>query len=399
MDRLVVQREIDDDLVVKKGSLPDLDPAIGQVWKDLSNYYKIAPLLAQIPTPDGIHPLGHIDVVSSAVEGVQESWSWSSRMTPTAAVYDSLDPTLRTTTLGLVRSLMEANGQMPYIRRQPWFQPRGGWQLAIDVNYYPSRTLDHGSELGFHKDSDGSIIFVNLIFNNKAPIPATEYLIDAEQPGADRAPRQNSLLPEEHRGELDRTRESLKARGEDQKDISGGLAPPWAYMSWADDLLWHSTPQLAPRALTDEGAARAVYDVMGKFVRDAVAWPKPYRLLIARMLRTGSTLAAQQTEGRKPHNAWNAYGRLGEFGFDAFWKDCGKVDWGKELGKVHKGEALSNDAGVSILEPVPESGKRRRVASLTSQPAIQKAFEDTKSDPRSFLRTWVRITPRLPAKR
>src|SRR4029078_3319518 len=98
----------------------------------------------------------------------------------------------------------------------------------------------------------GDNIFVNLIFDNETEMPATEWMYDLRMPSNERIGYQDALLPAEHLNEIDATRQKLIENKETlPKNVSGGVAKGRLnYLSWVDDLVWHETPQMAPRAIT-----------------------------------------------------------------------------------------------------------------------------------------------------
>jgi hypothetical protein len=86
---------------------------------------------------------------------------------------------------------------------------------------------------------------------------------------------------------------------------------------------------------------------------------------------------------------------------DRFWADCQLVDWTAAL-SAWKGEAVADDENLGadrtqITETVKGTqGGRRRANSLPAvlggqQEAVQAAYDKASVEPRSFIRTWVRI--------
>jgi hypothetical protein len=100
---------------------------------------------------------------------------------------------------------------------------------------------------------------------------------------------------------------------------------------------------------------------------------------------------------------WSRWERAYGKSFDLFWKDCKLVGegWGKQL-KGWTGEAVALDTrlganAAQINETVEEATSgRRRSNSLPealggTQEKVQEAYDKASTEPRSFIRTWVRI--------
>jgi hypothetical protein len=173
------------------------------------------------------------------------------------------------TTIRFLNKFMNANGQWDYIKKQDWFKVGGDYAIAIDVNYYPDRTIYDESSPGFHKDTAGDNIFVNLIFDNKSDIEKTEWFADAAEPSKKRAAWQEKLLPESHLRELARARETLRQEAEKNakagldNHVDGGISKgKYIYVSWVDDLVWHATPADPRKEYTvkDSGVDYPMFD-------------------------------------------------------------------------------------------------------------------------------------------
>jgi hypothetical protein len=180
------------------------------------------------------------------------------------SLLETQKPDLVTAAVDFLESLMNANGQWAYINRQGWFQRRD-YAIGIDLTYYPDRSQG-GYQLSpqFHKDTGGNNLFVNLIFDNKIPIEATEWFVDVAEPGNARAKWQAKLLPQEHLTELANLRRYLQERRateQTQLQVQGGvLEGANICVSWLDDLVWHATPSLNERIVYSATLAKAHYD-------------------------------------------------------------------------------------------------------------------------------------------
>ena len=413
---------------------------VDEEWTDLGAELKtLYPDTEENPVDPQVAELGYSEMGVYRVRGIAENqttWSWAEvgegGTKCGGGVLDKVGD--------VIRHLMYANGQMKYVEAQPWFKTKK-WQLDIDVNYYPDRGLKQARELSFHKDSGGNNIFVNLIFNNNKTIPATELLLDTSDPSPERALLQSKILPPEHLAEMNRARLKLRAdeaearakNGGKLPDIPGGVTGKMSYLSWVDDLLWHDTPQMAPRALDQEGSAKTVFGQLKKLLAPKSATlPKPYYPSLYVMSAKQGTLLYETTGKLTPPKPVKSGGESTfadedlqaladgwrEAYSDAtaadFWDDCRLVtDWSAAL-HSYRGEANAHDPRIidnrpakmdaddprrreslQVIEDVQgmQDGRRRANSRAKTQQEVQAAFDDNQDEPRSFIRTWVRIVP------
>lgn len=167
-----------------------------------------------------------------------------------------------------LQELMSNNGQLKYIQQQEWFNGND-YEVVIDVNYYKDRPID--SRLGFHKDTGGTNLFVNLVFDNSKEIAATEWTQDRLPPQGTKMDLLKQFTPAAMRqGILDAKATLGKVAAPGRNTIQGGKLPPYAYVSWVDELVWHSTPMLDHRERIPnprEYTENLVTDVKNKFAR------------------------------------------------------------------------------------------------------------------------------------
>jgi hypothetical protein len=151
------------------------------------------------------------------------------------------NPDLVSQVVAFLKGFMVANGQWPYIEAQGWYTG-GTHVIGIELNYYSDRSGSQ-SILGFHKDTAGDNIFVNLIFDNKSQIAATEWFPDVEPQGKETSEHQEKLQPPKYREELEVLRQASLYMFGRSSDIGGGLTKgEYSYVSWVDDAVWHATP-------------------------------------------------------------------------------------------------------------------------------------------------------------
>lgn len=310
-----------------------------------------------------------------------------------------------------LETFMAANGQWPCITRQPWYTS-GDYVIAVDVNYYPDRSGAKASPV-FHKDTGGNNIFVNLVFDNQQPIEATEWFADLAQPSAQRARWQEKLLPPEHLKELQAARDVLAPLHRD-KDVSGGVAKGKnIFVSWVDDLVWHSTPTTSRRMEFTVDLAVEVYKQLNASVdKDFYYYHAPRKTYISALEVLGSMAECPTTavhrwlaeRGYGPQDitdrtaplAWTKLyrGTDGEATFRADATERARTRW--RVTGAHT-EATAKDTKLSGSETINEtsiglSGRAR--ANSVDPDEVEQVRKANEGVPRSFLRSWVRILPR-----
>jgi hypothetical protein len=311
-----------------------------------------------------------------------------------------------------LEKFMEGNGQWEYIERQEWYRS-GAHAIGIDVNYYPDRS-GFTTFIAFHKDTAGDNIFVNLVFDNQTEIEATEWYVDIAEPSKKRKAWQDKLLPETYRKELASARDKFRSSlGGKQPEVAGGVSTYlYTFVSWVDDLVWHSTPNGNKRTEYSAEAAERGYARLQATVNNGFQYLDSQlgvTVLGAELLGTmaevpGPNLAVwlkkndlqmQDLGVETSKQAWrDLYGGID--GKDLFVQDAkvrALADW-RVTGRYS--DANSKDPSLpgseTIKEPPVRLSRLRRVNSNENiQKDLAKAREASKGKPRAFIRTWVRI--------
>jgi hypothetical protein len=317
----------------------------------------------------------------------------------------------------LVDGFMNANGQWPYLLAQSWFTG-GKFFIAVEVNYYPQRSTNtYTMSPLFHKDTPGDNIFVNLLFDNKGPIAATEWFVDVQDPSGKRAALQQKLLPPAHLQALANLRGTLRGRRTEQVsqlEVHGGvLAGENAYVSWLDDLVWHATPTTNQRIVYEAKYGHAAWDVLSTlpvsqfYYQDGILNAQidlvellgtiadDHDTALFRWLGTqGKT--AQDIDPALCRKAWDALYGVANGGKDNWLKDVdlrGRNEWrmiGQAAQAIVANPRLAAVGNESIRETPAGLSTIRRANSL-GKDGIADVIAQNATVPRSFLRTWMRI--------
>ncbi|MEU4252252.1 hypothetical protein AB0F15_33015 [Amycolatopsis sp. NPDC026612] len=318
-------------------------------------------------------------------------------------------------TVAFLKEFMDARGQWRYIESQDWYKNHE-YVIAVEVNYYGNRSgKAYTMSPLFHKDTGGNNLFVNLIFDNKKPIEATEWFVDVQEPSGKRAEWQKTLLPEAHLKDLAALRRRLRESGEyTTPKVNGGvLEGENIYVSWVDDLVWHATPSLNERIAYTADAAIEAYTLIsiglkeGKTFTQGPARIHPVELLATIADEPNSRLAQWLTTENKriqdldfelARTAWFALYEPNAVNFSRDVKLRGEKPW-HMVGDVaqsisHDARLNKPDAQAPTIEETPAGLSMVRRANSLNKGQLKEVAEANKEVPRSFIRTWVRVIPR-----
>ncbi|MEA5367208.1 hypothetical protein VA596_47310 [Amycolatopsis sp., V23-08] len=318
-------------------------------------------------------------------------------------------------TVAFLKKFMDARGQWRYIESQDWYKNHD-YVIAIEVNYYGNRSSKaYTMSPLFHKDTGGNNLFVNLIFDNKKPIEATEWFVDVQEPSGKRAEWQKTLLPEAHLKDLAALRRQLQESGQHTvPKVNGGvLEGENIYVSWVDDLVWHATPSLNERIAYTADAAIEAYTLISIGLKDGKGFSQgPVRIHPVELLATiadepETRLAKWLTAEHKrvqdldfelARTAWFALYEPNATNFSRDVKLRAEKPW-RMVGDV--AQSISRDARLDkpgatapTIEEAPAGLSMVRRANSLDKGGLKEAAEANKEVPRSFIRAWVRVIPR-----
>lgn len=279
-------------------------------------------------------------------------------------------------------NFMKANGQLSYIYNQDWF--KGGWKILIDINFYANRELPEKG-LGLHKDTAGQNLFVNLIFRNENPTPATEWTQDREIPDQVRLAELQSLLPLAVLAKIGEAKKQLQLVEKEGKGrFEGGIAPRNAYVSWVDELVWHSSPSLKKRSKFDKGTIQSNFDHPDLNFEAMIVLSQKHGTLLNKVF--GHSLRDFT------YAVWKKYydSHIFHDGIerDKLWEDISAMDWEQHKSSGAVGQVLDQDIK-ELLVPTMVQGRPRANSIDDIQKKVKVAA--AQSPTRSFIRTWVTI--------
>ncbi|WP_199119171.1 DUF4157 domain-containing protein [Pedobacter sp. ASV28] len=141
-----------------------------------------------------------------------------------------------------IRHTLEQSGQLDYIQRNELVDDQ--WRVIVDVDFYYERPAD---AVGFHKDTIGRSLFVNLNFNNPDhELVGPEYILNpmvVEEHDSHIKPK----LPVEFFSDLASERTRLPIPGQ----IEATRIPERGRVSFVDEMIHHTTPYRDHRGISN----------------------------------------------------------------------------------------------------------------------------------------------------
>ncbi len=253
-----------------------------------------------------------------------------------------------------IRAVLGDAGQMAYIETNA-NEIYKTHRVIVDVDCQFNRT----GGIGFHKDSRGSTVFVNLTFHNDKPMTGTDHYEDlVGDEGLE------GSLPDVVRGDINTRRAASKdvveGEGHEAKDkarmrdIRSPKLPAYGRMSFSDPNNYHSTPLMGHREPTGEESLEMM------------------RRVVAIMKKDASWLKADEGPVREAY---------------------------KEAGDEYNSHGLEDEASTpqtTMLDLGEAASKKTRRLSrrLEKKKVTQKDLNTEAEGLRTFIRTWVRFVPK-----
>jgi Domain of unknown function (DUF4157) len=297
----------------------------------------------------------------------------------------------------VLKPFMKLNGQLGYIQRQEWFRQQSA-DVMIEINFYKNR--DYSTRLGFHKDTEGDNLFVNLLFNNASKIPATEWIEDLAPSDAKLADMKK-LMPDSMEEGIARSRTKIregKYKLANQGTVRGGKASTAAFVSWTDELVWHATPSVESRLVRNILWRAATRNA--KLVHDVA--------LINALSKLKSIPGTQIDKDFKEWRRNNRKTDEGKFYTDYINQNLGGVKKKKihqqDIKKYFRDQLYAYEhhspaVGIETDEPLfgtasttEKDAKTGIEVGISRRNSVTKiSLSKVDMGPRAFLRTWVRV--------
>ncbi len=166
---------------------------------------------------------------------------------------------LRQKVVDMVWSTMKEAGQLQYLSQRRFFRGekdkryKEDAKILAEVHYYPNRGK---GEIGFHKDTRGQTLFVNLNYVNSKPLLGPEYIVNPAKV-AEHQEKIKALLPQTFLDDLSEARQELPRR----HTIKYSTVPAYGYVGFVDELIHHTTPFEGRRKLTPRQVRQGLLEI------------------------------------------------------------------------------------------------------------------------------------------
>jgi ribosomal protein S18 acetylase RimI-like enzyme len=371
-------------LMVRQGTLGDLDGRLLRVWPSLA-----AELTTAAETNEAnIALVSNLGYLPCGVVLVNREGCF---IRPDVyGVQGELDSATQSALMQFVLDFMQSNKQLGYLQRQQWFLD-GSYEVAIDVNFYPNRGLAAGG-LGVHKDTAGENLFVNLIFNNAGETPNTEWTEDTALPDEVRFALLDKQLPPALLKQLLEAKALVEQSSDEEKGtFRGGLSGANAFVSFVDELIWHSSPSREYRATYDPWIVFTNFNRIPKS-------ETTYDAMVVMSQTPGNPV--HDAFGHDPRNftlaAWrDHYDKVlkpSREKLEALRAAIQNFDWPAHKKMGATGMVLNDPQNLTNI-PAPTMAQGRSRANSKPE-MLKKVNEAAPPDAkRTFIRTWVRVVP------
>jgi hypothetical protein len=253
----------------------------------------------------------------------------------------------------VVLSTLDAAGQLGYLIEN-WAAIDLTHHVLIDVDWYRERTQ---SDVGFHKDSRGTTLFVNLTYENQAEIQAAE-----TQPDLEGQIELEKKLPDEVKKDLAARRQAEELTHNPDEPIPAERLGPSARLSFSDPSVWHSTPRLGHRIKESDPVPKDRGELL-----------KALNLIGIKQDLIAKDLKDIDENIKTIEQCWNEYKALGDK-YNAF-------------GISDELDPQNGDH----LEDVTKTRKRALSVNLDKDDTLSEKIQNEAAQPRTFIRTWVRL--------
>lgn len=295
---------------------------------------------------------------------------------------------------------MIAAKQIKYLRLAGL--PNDQWKILVELHYYRERDM---TATGFHKDTLGETLFVNLNYHMDKQVIGPEVVVNPPS-SAEHDARTALTLPESFRADLKATRDALGDPDEYQTD----LVDPYGYVAFVDEAVHHATPfyghrnvtrrdlkwyleTLAPTAFAEASAAYAKYKARW------LGWSYASYLTASSISEEDSATWLDWMELLDDENMAERFTRND---VTALMDDDAFDEMLEAVGAHNEDERTQGRPAGFHAASIPKSGKakirpkdkpplKRRLSNAKFRKTLPP--EPAPDEKRRFFRTWVRVVP------
>jgi hypothetical protein len=295
--------------------------------------------------------------------------------------------------------------------------PNDDWKILVEVHYYRERDM---SATGFHKDTLGETLFVNLNYHMDKKVIGPEYVVNPPVSPAHEAKIEDSL-PASFRQDLEVTRGELGEPAAYQT----GMVDPYGYVAFVDEAVHHATPLYRQRWVTGHDLKWYLEEKYPAAYKEAAAAYPKYASSRWRYLYWFSSYVDQSIISAADSGKWLAWMQIvadnanadrrftrndlkamSAAEFDDLLDVVGaEASSGKEVKRTQSKRTEGAAAGFQSVS-IPEAGLypiraegRPALKRQLSDPNFRKQLppEPVATEKRRFFRTWIRVIPKAKA--
>ncbi|HUA44771.1 MAG TPA: hypothetical protein VMA77_06070 [Solirubrobacteraceae bacterium] len=281
--------------------------------------------------------------------------------------------------------------------------PNDEWKILIEVHYYRERDM---TATGFHKDTLGETLFVNLNYHMDKKVIGPEYVVNPP-PSPAHDDQTKETLPKEFRDDLAVTRAKLGPATE----FGAGLVDPYGYVAFVDEAIHHATPFYGHRYVTgSELKSYLENKYPAAFKEASTAYPKYTNRGVFSYFSYFSSYVDKSIISATDSSKWLAWmeivtkeendarrltredlkATMNDDEFDALLEAVGGAEGSKRTQGAPGGFYAASIPG-SDPHPIRPTGKpplKRRLSDADFRKTLPPAPADTEK--RRFFRTWIR---------
>lgn len=286
--------------------------------------------------------------------------------------------------------------------------PNDEWKILVEVHYYRERDM---TATGFHKDTLGQTLFVNLNYHMDKQVIGPEIVVNPPVSPEHEGQIKESL-PKEFRKDLKKTRKKLG----DPTEYGTGLVDAYGYVAFVDEAVHHATPYHGHRHVTgadlkkylqatypaEYAEASRVYptyagrsylyyfSAFSRYFDNAIIPAADGAKWLARM-----QVVAADANMKKRYTRVDLKAALTDDEFDDLLEAVAVDKPGERTQGAAAGFHAASIPGSKTQPAIKPSGKRplkRRLSNADFRKTIPPA--PAPDEKRRFFRTWVRVVPK-----
>jgi hypothetical protein len=281
--------------------------------------------------------------------------------------------------------------------------PNDEWKILVEIQYYRERPV---SQTGFHKDTKGETLFVNLNYHMDGRVLGPEFVVNPEKSEAhDKLIK--TTLPQQFLNDLNFTRENLAKPTE----YGTSIVNSYDYVAFVDEAIHHATPYYYNRYVTGANLEAFLTDQFLAEMNEAKnaytdfrgqkrVFKKPFERYVNKKvipkheIPKWNTLAELVSDSKNKITRNDLNKAMTSEEFDRVLEWVGGLD-GERDNRTQGAPSGFHNVVIEHDGPLAIKSSGPPLKRKLSDPDFRKTLPQapSKNDNRSFFRTWVRVIP------